>query len=157
MNLLHLNKPESLTWHLGSVYAKTIPTCPWENKQRESCRRADFKELIRSKSADENTDAHQNIDLLLTGLTCMHRITRALPTITWGDGEENRCLLTHIQTLVRQQKQVQDCFKMSEGNVPPRCRNPPPCARGGPAPSPWQPGCWAGAVCARHGRLTSYL
>jgi len=36
-NLLHLNKSQSLTWHLGSVYAKTIPTCPWENKRRKSC------------------------------------------------------------------------------------------------------------------------
>lgn len=88
-----------------------------------------------------------------SGLVCMHRTTR-LHEVT---REENRCLLTHIQTLVRKQKQVQDSFKMSEDTVPPRCRNPPPCARGGPAPSQQQAGCSAVVVCARRGRLTSYL
>lgn len=119
----------------------------------------DLKELIRSKSAQENMRILTCCPKAVTsGLICMHRITRVLPKITRGDkGGEQMLTDTHAVSLVRKQKQVQDIFNMSEGNLPPRCRNPPQCSPGGPYPSPRQAGCWAAVVCAQRGRLTSYL
>lgn len=49
---------------------KQSQRAPKKIKKEEAAKdlgKTSLKELIRSKSADENTDAHQNIDLLLTG------------------------------------------------------------------------------------------